>query len=110
MMMLTLSLPSNKGDSLRVTPWLKYCDRHPNCYRDPLSDYAQKFNQEEYHCIDQLTSNWVSVEKLASWVKIGTGIAELVIRYTSKDMLLVNVGQFLMMLPGDGHNANDSEE
>ena len=37
----------------------------------------------------KLTSNQVSVEKLASWVKIGTGIAELVIHYASEDMVLV---------------------
>ena len=108
--MQTQSLPSNKVDSPKVIPWLKYCDRHPNRCGDSLSDYAHKFDQEGYRCVDQLTSNRVSVENLAGWVKIGTGIAGLVIRYADEDMVLVNVGQFSMTLPDDGHKADDSEE
>ena len=86
--MQTQSLPSHNVDFPRVIPWLKYCDQHPNCHGDSLSDYAHKSDQEGYCCIDQLTSNWVSVEKLAGWVKIRMGIAELVVCYTNKDMVL----------------------
>jgi hypothetical protein len=50
------------------------------------------------------------VENLAGWVKIGTGIAGLVICYADEDMVLVNVGQFLMTLLDDDHKANDGEE
>ena len=50
------------------------------------------------------------MENLAGWVKIGTGIAGLVICYADEDMVLVNAGQFSMTLPDDGHKANDSEE
>jgi hypothetical protein len=50
------------------------------------------------------------VENLAGWVKIGTGIAGLVIHYADEDMVLVNVGQFSMTLPDDGHKADDGEE
>jgi hypothetical protein len=108
--MQTQSLPSNKMDSPKVMPWLNYCDRHPNHCGDSLSDYTHKFDQEGYHRVDQLTSNRVSVENLVGWVKIGIGIAGLVIRYADEDMVLVNAGQFSMTLPDDGHKADDGEE
>jgi hypothetical protein len=112
--MQTQSLPSKKMDSPKVIPkvipWLNYCDRHPNRCGDSLSDYAHKFDQEGYRRVDQLTSNRVSVENLAGWVKIGTGIAGLVIHYADEDMVLVNAGQFSMTLPDDGHKADDGEE
>ena len=50
------------------------------------------------------------MENLAGWVKIGMGITGPVICYADKDMVLVNVGKFLMTLLDDGHNTDDGED
>lgn len=104
--------PNKKVDCPSIAPWLEYCDKHPIHSRDNLSKHIFSFNKEGYWHINQLTSNQVSVEKLASWVKIGMGIADLVIRYADEDMALVNAGQFTMTLPTndsdlDGHHENE---
>ena len=77
---------------------------------DSLSDYAHKFDQEGYCCVNQFTSNCVLMENLAGWVKIGMGITGPVICYADKDMVFVNVGKFLMTLLDDGHNIDDGED
>ena len=105
-------LPNKKVDCPSIAPWLEYCDKHPIHSGDNLSKHIFSFNKEGYRRINQLTSNRVSVEKLASWVKIGMGIADLVIWYADEDMALVNAGQFTMTLPTndsdlDGHHENE---
>lgn len=50
------------------------------------------------------------MENLAGWVKIGTGIAGLVIRYADEDIILVNARQFSMTLLHDGQKADDGEK
>ena len=104
--------PNKKVDCPSIVPWLEYCDKHPIRSGDNLSEHIFSFNKEGYRRINQLTSNRVSVEKLASWVKIGMGIADLVIWYADEDMALVNAGQFTMTLPTndsdlDGHHKNE---
>jgi hypothetical protein len=61
--------------------------------------YAEKFDQEGYRRINQLTGNHISVEKLSDWLAIGKGTADLLIQYAEEDMELVKAGKFLMTLP-----------
>jgi hypothetical protein len=80
----------------RISSWLQYCDRAPGRDGEDFSALADKFNEQGYRTIDQLTSNRMSVENLSSWLEIGKGTADLIIQYAEEDMTFVRSGNFTM--------------
>jgi hypothetical protein len=79
-----------------ITPWLTYCDQHPNRCGEDFSAHALKFSGEGYRHIHQLTSDRISVEKLSDWLGIGKGTADLLIQYAEEDVALIKAGRFTM--------------
>jgi hypothetical protein len=80
----------------RISDWLQYCDRLPGRDGELFFRLADKFNQEGYRTIDQLTTSRMSVENLSNWLNIGKGTADLIIQYAEEDMELVRDGKFSM--------------
>jgi hypothetical protein len=80
----------------RISAWLQYCDRCPG--RDGENFYAlvDRFDEQGYRTIDQLTGSRMSVENLSNWLKIGKGTADLIIQFAEEDMGLVGDGNFTM--------------
>lgn len=94
----------------KISDWLRYCDKHPGRWGDNLFALAgYKLEQEGYRRIDQLTRDHISVENLSSWLSIGKGTADLIIRYADEDMILVKVGQFSMTRNLHGVDQLESE-
>ena len=77
-----------------IAEWLRWCDHQPDREGAKLESLAWKFEQEGYRLIDQLTR--MSVGELSSWLTIGKGTADLLIKYASDDMELVCNGTFKM--------------
>jgi hypothetical protein len=82
----------------KIADWLGYCDAHPDRHREGFGAHRLKFDQEGYHCINQLAGNCITVEKLSEWLGIGKGTADLLIQYAEEDMELVKGGTFSMVL------------
>jgi hypothetical protein len=80
----------------QIGTWLMYCDRHPARSGENFNAYAQKFSDEGYRRINQLIGARISVEKLATWLGIGKGTADLLIQYAEEDVELVKAGSFVM--------------
>jgi hypothetical protein len=80
----------------RILDWLGYCDCLPGHDGEFFSRLADKFDQEGYRTIDQLTGSRMSVENLSNWLEIGKGTADLIIQYAEEDMALVRDGKFTM--------------
>lgn len=80
----------------RIFVWLQYCDRIPGRDGEFFFGLADKFDQQGYRTIDQLTGNRMSVENLSNWLDIGKGTADLIIQYAEEDMALVRDGKFTM--------------
>ena len=80
----------------KISPWLAYCDKHPTRSGENFSAHAQRFSDEGYRRIHQLTSRRISVEKLSDWLGIGKGTADLLIQYAEEDTELVKAGTFTM--------------
>jgi hypothetical protein len=89
------------SDYPQITTWLNYCDSHPDRRGEYLSSHAEKFDQEGYRRINQLTGDRVSVEKLSDWLGIGKGTADLLIRYAEEDIELIKDGIFTMEQAAD---------
>lgn len=89
--------------------WLEHCDEHSDRKGEYFSEYADKFDEQGYRRINQLTGNRMSVEKLANLLGIGMGTADLLIQYAEEDMELVKAGTFSMeltyALDGSGNNG-----
>lgn len=45
-----------------IPAWLKYCDQHPQCCGGDFSNHVSEFDKEGYHCIHQLTGDWITVK------------------------------------------------
>lgn len=90
----TVPLKNVRGP--RISIWLQYCDRTPGRDGENFSALANKFDEQGYRTIDQLTSNRISVENLSSWLEIGKGTADLIIEYAEEDMKSVRSGNFTM--------------
>ena len=90
------SHPSKPTDYPKISDWLEYCDRHLDRYGENFSSLSQKFDQEGYRRIHQLAGDRVSVEKLSTWLGIGKGTADLLIRYAEEDVELIRAGTFSM--------------
>ena len=82
----------------RILPWLQYCDHIPGREGEKFSALADKFENEGYQTIDQLTGSRMSVENLSNWFGIGKGTADLIIQYVEEDMALMRNGYFMMDL------------
>ena len=82
-----------------IPEWLRYCDQHPQCCGEDFSEHTSRFDQEGYRRIHQLTGQRITVEKLADWIGIGKGMADLLIRYAEEDVELIKAGIFTMDLP-----------
>ena len=59
---------------------------------------ADKFDQQGYCTINQLTGSRMSVENLSNWLQIWKNTADLqvIIQYAEEDMVLVRDGKFTM--------------
>lgn len=82
----------------RISPWLQYCDRLVGRDGEDFFALMDKFDEQGFRTIDQLTSSRISIEKLSDWLKIGKGTADLIIQYAEEDMALVRDGNFTMGL------------
>jgi hypothetical protein len=80
----------------RIFVWLQYCDRVPGRDGEFFFGLADKFDQQGFRTIDQLTGSRMSVENLSNWLEIGKGTADLIIQYAEEDMALVRDGKFTM--------------
>ena len=87
-----------KTEVPKIRGWLNYCDKHPDRRGENFSAHAEKFDEEGYRRINQLTGERMSVEKLSDWLNIGKGTADLLIQYAGEDMALVKAGAFSMEL------------
>jgi len=81
-----------------ISDWLWHCDLHDDCTGRDLKQYALKFSEEEYICINQLNHNHIKVEQLAEWLNIKKGIADLLIGYAKEDCKLVKNRRFRLVL------------
>jgi hypothetical protein len=93
-----------------IAEWLHYCDKHPQHCRNNLSAHIAKFEEQGYRHIDQITR--ATIEQLLDWLKIGKGIADLMITYAREDMRLLGEGRFSMGTEmgneAGGHNESES--
>ena len=62
---------------------------------------ADRFNEQGYRTIDQLTGSCMSVKNLSSWISIGKGTADYIIQYANEDMALVRNGNFTIDNPAN---------
>jgi hypothetical protein len=85
-----------------ISPWLAYCDRHPNRHGEDFQAHTEKFRDEGYRRINQLTGERMSVEKLSAWLSIGKGTADLLIQYAEEDVALAKAGMLVMDGDTDG--------
>ena len=80
-----------------VCTWADHCNSDPRharlCRVGPL---RQKLADEGYIDIDQLTSDRVSQADLAGALKIGLGIAGLVIKWADEDVAKVHKGTYVL--------------
>ena len=90
----------------RIYEWLQYCDRLPDREGEFFFGLADKFEQQGYRTIDQLTGSRMTVENLSNWLEIGKGTADLIIHYAKEDMVLVRDGKFTME-PAHGAGGAD---
>jgi len=72
-----------------ISAWLRYCDSHPNRQGENFAGLADRFDEQGYRTIDQLTGSRMSVENLSGWIRIGKGMADYIIQYADEDMALV---------------------
>ena len=82
----------------KIRPWLKYCNKHPDCRGEDFSEHAGKFNEQGYRQINQLSGDQMSMEKLSSWLNIRKGTADLLIQYVEEDMMLLKARNLSMEL------------
>ena len=95
---LTVPPPVKHVRGPRISYWLEYCDRLPDCEGENFSALTDKFDKQGYRTIDQLTGNRMSIENLSSWLEIGKGTANLIIQYADEDMARFRNGNFTMDL------------
>ena len=81
-----------------IHAWLGYCDKHPDHQGEEFSKYAEKFDQQGYRQINQLTGDFMFVEKMLDWLNIRKGTADLIIQFVEEDMELIKAGMFSMEL------------
>lgn len=93
-------VPAVRVEYPKISPWLIHCDQHPARSGEDFSLLAQKFSDEGFRRIHQLTGDRISVEKLSDWLGIGKGTADLLIRYAEEDVEFVKAGTFVMALMG----------
>ena len=92
--------PTAPGNADIIFPeiymWADHCDSDPRrarlCRVGPL---RQKLADEGYIDIDQLMSDCVSQVDLAGALKIGLGIAGLVIKWADEDVAKVRQGTYV---------------
>jgi hypothetical protein len=80
-----------------ISAWLQHCDKHPGHSGEDFSRLLPNFDKEGYRQIQQLTGDRITVEKLAEWIGIGRGTADLLIHYAIEDVELVRAGSFVML-------------
>ena len=85
-----------------IGPWLKYCDRHPRRSGDDLGALADKFSEEGFRDIGNLSGPHISVEELSKWLGIKHGLTLCLLSYADEDVELAKAGTFSFTLPGDG--------
>ena len=93
-----LIMPPKPVKGPAISAWLQYCDGHLSHQGKNFFELAEKFGEQGYRTIDQLTSSQMSIKNLSSWLGIGKGTADYIIQYTNEDMVLVRSGKFMMDL------------
>ena len=96
----------SEGPGPHIYKWLQYCDCLPDCEGEFFFGLADKFEQQGYHTIDQLTGSQMTIENLSNWLEIGKGTADLIIHYAKEDMVLVRDGK-ITMEPAHGAGGAD---
>jgi hypothetical protein len=91
-----------------IAEWLTYCDDHPQHSGEDFASLAPKFDKEGYRHVNQLTGECITVEKLAQWLGIGKGTADLIIMYAEEDMVAICAGMFQMSFSSHGQNIMHS--
>ena len=93
---LVILTPTHSVEYPTIAAWLAYCDKHPGRSGEDLSELLPNFQKEGFRHIHQLTGDRITVEKLAEWVGIGRGTADLLIRYADiRKCLLVKLSIIL---------------
>ena len=83
-----------------IADWIGYCDQHPDRSGANLSALIQKFQEQGFCTINQLTagSNRIMVDKLSEWLSIHPRMADQIMGYAEEDCQLITAGKFDMEL------------
>jgi hypothetical protein len=79
-----------------VRDWARYCDTIPERRQAQIGSLVDKFADQGFFEIDQLTMGRISHRELTQSLGIGLGIAALIIRYAAEDIARVRAGTFRM--------------
>ena len=77
-----------------VGDWVTYCDNHPKCSRVQLGTLCNKLFQQGFFDINQLIGDHISHSDLTQCLRVGMGIAALIVRYAEEDVANVCTGTF----------------
>ena len=72
-----------------ITDWLNHCDCHPDRAGEDFKAHIIAFERHGFQCMNQLIGPQMTIEKLADWLSIGVGTADLLIQYAEEDVVLV---------------------
>lgn len=103
---------SVSADTVDITSWLCYLDNHEKRGRDHgicFSAYAPTFVNNGFYRISQLTSRYVTPEKLVEWLGIDIGRAILILQYLEYDIEAIKAGTLIIpAVDDDGTLGVDS--
>jgi hypothetical protein len=94
-----------------ITSWLRYLDDSETRSRDDLcfSAYGQVFVRNGFHRISQLTSHYVTPEKLVEWLDIDIGHAILILQYLEHDIDAIKRGTLVIPTVNDDGTLGDDD-
>jgi hypothetical protein len=95
--------PTASIDSVEIVSWLLYLDGHKIRSKDEIcfSAYGQGFTRNGFIWISQLTSRFVTPEKLVEWLGIEIGHAILILQYLEQDIDAIKAGTLVIPAIGD---------
>lgn len=89
-------VPAANIDYPEVDDWVMYCDKLAKRSRAKLGLLRERFQEQGFFQIDQLTGDWISHCDLSQSLGIGMGIVALIVRYAEEDVKHVREGTFNM--------------
>jgi len=101
------TMPLRSVRSPAISTWLQYCDHHPSHQGENFAFLADKFDEQGYRTIGQLTGSRMTVANLSGWLCIGKGVADYIIQCADEDMVLVRNGKFTMELSNVDNSGNN---